>query len=126
MVRRALGQQIVVSINIDMSGVLRRSLWAASPASLTWDPSILTYSTDGGILGGFTGAINTGNAGYRNVLPSTEPNTTGATGNTVVFQITFDVAGSGTSALDLAYSAMAAADFLHEPAADPYRQRMVR
>ena len=36
-------------------------------------------------------------------------NTTGTTGNTVVFQITFDVVGSGTSALDLAYSAMAAA-----------------
>ena len=36
-------------------------------------------------------------------------NTTGATGNNTVFQITFNVVGTGTSALDLGYTAMAAA-----------------
>ena len=101
------GQQIVVSINIDMSGDSGAALGSFT-GSLTWDPNILTYNTNGGLLGGFTGAINTGNVG-TGTIAFNGANTTGTTGNTVVFQITFDVVGSGTSALDLAYSAMAAA-----------------
>ena len=102
-----IGGQIVVSINIDMSGDPGAALGSFT-GSLTWDPNILTYNTNGGLLGGFTGAINTGSVG-TGTIAFNGANTTGTTGNTVGFQITFNVVGSGTSALDLADSAMAAA-----------------
>ncbi len=104
-----VGDQITVTINIDMSGV-------ASPddalggftGSLDWDPAVLAYNTDSGILAGFTGNVVATDSGAGHITFN-GIKTTGTTGNTIILTITFDVAGPGTSALDLEYSAMAAA-----------------
>jgi hypothetical protein len=104
-----VGQQIVVSINVDMSN-------AAAPdnklggftGSLGWNPAVLSYSSHSGILAGFTGAVNTANVATGHIVFN-GANPTGTTGNVVVFQITLDAVGAGTSALNLEYSAMAAA-----------------
>ena len=105
----SVGQQIVVSINIDMSGASAPDNTLGSfTGSLAWNPAVLTYSSNSGLQAGFTGAINTGNVGSGSIAFN-GANTTGATGNNIVLTITFDVVGGGTSSLDLGYSAMAAA-----------------
>jgi hypothetical protein len=104
-----VGQQIVVSINIDMSGVAAPDNKLGSfTGSLDWDPAILTYSSNSGLLGGFTGAVNTVNVATGHIAFN-GANATGATGNVVVFQITFNAVGAGTSTLNLEYTAMATA-----------------
>jgi uncharacterized repeat protein (TIGR02543 family) len=103
------GQQVVVSINVDMSSsAAPDDLLGSFSGSLSWNPAVLSYNSNSGLLGGFTGAINTANTGSGQITFN-GANATGATGNTVVFQITFDAVALGTSALDLEYSAMAAA-----------------
>jgi hypothetical protein len=105
----ALGQQIVVSINVDMSN-------AAAPdyklggftGSLGWNPAVLSYSSHSGILAGFIGVVNTANVATGHI-EFNGVNPTGTNGNVVVFQITLDAVGAGSSALNLEYSAMAAA-----------------
>ena len=103
----SVGQQVVVSINIDMSGVAGTALGSFT-GSLAWNPAVLAYNSNSGIGAGFTGAINTGSVGSGSIAFN-GANTTGATGNNIVLTITFDVVGGGTSALDLGYSVMAAA-----------------
>jgi hypothetical protein len=105
----AVGQQIVASINVDMSGVSGSDNKLGSfTGSLAWNPAVLTYNSNSGLLAGFAGAINTANVG-AGTIAFNGANATGATGNNVVLQITFDVVGAGTSALNLEYTAMAAA-----------------
>ena len=105
----SIGQQIVVSINVNMAGSSApNNALGSFTGSLAWNPAILTYSSNSGLQAGFTGAINTASVGTGSIAFN-GANTTGATGNNVVLTITFDVVGGGTSALDLAYSAMAAA-----------------
>jgi uncharacterized repeat protein (TIGR02543 family) len=105
-----VGQQVVVSININMAGVAAPNNYLGSfTGSLAWNTAVLAYNTNSGILAGFTGAVNTANVGSGQITFN-GANASGATGNTVVFQITFDVVGPGTSALNLEYSAMAAAN----------------
>jgi uncharacterized repeat protein (TIGR01451 family)/uncharacterized repeat protein (TIGR02543 family) len=69
---------------------------------------VLTYNTNSGLQAGFTGAINTANVGTGSIAFN-GANATGATGNSIVLTLTFDVVAAGTSALNLEYSAMAAA-----------------
>ena len=105
----SIGQQIVVTINIDMSGASApNNALGSFTGSLAWNPAVLTYNTNSGLQAGFTGAINTGSVGTGSIAFN-GANTTGATGNIAVLTITFNVVGAGTSALDLGYSAMAAA-----------------
>jgi hypothetical protein len=105
----AVGQQVVVSINIDMSNTSAPDNQLGSfSGSLVWNPAVLTYTTHSGLLAGFTGAVNTANVGTGQISFN-GANATGATGNNVVFQITFDVLAVGTSPLNLEYSAMATA-----------------
>jgi uncharacterized repeat protein (TIGR01451 family)/uncharacterized repeat protein (TIGR02543 family) len=104
-----VGQQIVVSININMAGVASpNNALGSFTGSLNWNTAVLAYNSNSGILAGFTGAVNTANVGSGQIAFN-GANPSGTTGNVVVFQITFDVVGPGTSTLDLAYSAMAAA-----------------
>ena len=104
----SIGQQVVVSINIDMSGASApNNKLGGFTASLDWDPAILTYSSNSGLLASFTGAINTANVGTGH-LAFNGTNATGGTGDLLVFQITFSAVGPGTSALNLEYSVMAA------------------
>jgi hypothetical protein len=70
---------------------------------------VLHYSSNSGMLAPFTsGVVNTDSTDSGEITFN-GANATGATGNTNVLTVTFDVVGFGTSALDLAYSDMAAA-----------------
>jgi pectate disaccharide-lyase len=104
-----IGDSIVVTIAIDVSGVTAPDNALGSfTGTLGWDPAVLAYSSNSGIQAGFTGVVNTGSAGTGHIIfNGAKPS--GATGNNVVLTITFDVVGAGTSALDLGYSAMSAA-----------------
>ena len=104
-----IGDSIVVTIAIDVSGVAAPDNALGSfTGTLDWDPAVLAYSSNSGIQAGFTGVVNTGSAGTGHIVfNGAKPS--GATGNNTVLTITFDVVGAGTSALDLRYSAMSAA-----------------
>jgi uncharacterized repeat protein (TIGR02543 family) len=99
-----IGDTITVDINIDINGAALGSY----TGTLDWNPAILTYSSNSGVLGGFTGAVNTSQTGTGHIVFN-GANSSGTTGNTIVLTITFNVVGVGTSALDLEYSSMAAA-----------------
>jgi hypothetical protein len=103
-----IGQQIVVSINIDMSRVAAPDDRLGSlTASLNWDPAVLAYSSHSGILAGFTGAVNSSGAATGHIIFD-GANPSGATGDIIVLTIAFNALAAGTSALNLEYSAMAA------------------
>ena len=107
----SVGQQVVVTININMSGVSAPDNKLGSySGTLNWNTAVLGYdSYSGAPPTGFTGVVNTTSTGSGQITFN-GANAGGATGNTVAIQITFDVVAAGTSALDLAYSAMGAAD----------------
>jgi uncharacterized repeat protein (TIGR02543 family) len=105
-----VGEQITVSINIDVSGVSAPdNNLGGYTGTLNWDPAILSYQSHSGAPpAGFSGLVNTSNAATGQIAFN-GANTTGTPGNIIILNITFNVTGTGTSALDLAYSAMAAA-----------------
>jgi len=74
--------------------------------NLTWDPSILAYNSNSGVDPQlFTGFVNPlGDHLFFNGI-----NANGVQGSNVILTITFEVIGTGTSDLDLGYSAMSAA-----------------
>ena len=103
------GDTITVTINIDMTGVNPPDNYLGSfSATLDWNPAVLAYQANSGLLAGFSGVVNTTNVGTGSIFFN-GTNITGATGDLVVFQITFDVVGMGTSAINLGYTAIAAA-----------------
>ena len=105
----SIGQQIVVAISIDMSGVdAPDNKLGSFTGTLDWNPDVLAYNSHTGIGAGFTGVVNPANAATGRIVFN-GANASGATGNVTVLSITFDVVGEGTSALDLSYTAMAAA-----------------
>jgi hypothetical protein len=104
-----IGDQIAVAIHIDMSNVdpPDHALGSLS-ASLNWEPGVLAFNSCSGVLAGFTGVVNDTKVSSGRVTFN-GANALGATGEVTLLTITFDVVGSGTSVLDLEYSAMAAA-----------------
>jgi uncharacterized repeat protein (TIGR02543 family) len=105
----SIGQQIVVTISIDVSGVnLPDNALGSFTGSLDWNPSVLTYNSNSGLLAGFTGAVNVSQVSSGHIVFN-GANASGATGNVTILRITFDVVGTGSSDLNLEYSAMAAA-----------------
>jgi hypothetical protein len=105
----SIGQQIVVSINIDMSGVDPPDDKLGSfTGHLDWNPAVVAYNSNSAILAGFVGVVNTSSAGSGHMIFN-GAKVSGATGNTVVLTITFGVVGAGTSVLNLEYPSMAAA-----------------
>ncbi len=104
----SVGEQIVVTINIDMSGVNAPDNKLGSfTGTLAWDPAVLNYHSNSGSLAGFTGVVNATNVATGHITFN-GANATGATGNIIVLTVTFTAVGAGTSALDLGYSVMAA------------------
>jgi len=104
-----VGQQIVVAISINVSGVdAPDNKLGSFTGALEWNPAVLAYNSHTGIGAGFTGVVNPANAATGRIVFN-GANASGATGNVTVLSITFDVVGEGTSALDLSYTAMAAA-----------------
>jgi len=107
----AIGTQITVTVNIDMSGVTSTGddALGSYTGSLAWNPLVLAYdSYSGAPPSGFTGVVNVGNVG-TGAITFNGANASGATDNIVVLVVTFDVIGAGDAGLDLAFSAMAAA-----------------
>jgi hypothetical protein len=105
----SVGEQIVVTINVDMSGVNSPDNKLGSlTGSLDWNPAVLAYHSDSGMLAGFTGLVNTNSVAAGHIVFN-GANPGGATGNVIVLTITFDVVGAGTCVLDLGYTAMSAA-----------------
>jgi hypothetical protein len=105
----SIGEQIVVTINVDMSGVNAPDNKLGSfTGSLNWDTAVLAYNSNSGMLAGFTGVVNTGDVAAGHIVFN-GANPGGAMGNIIVLTITFDAVAGGTSALDLEYTAMAAA-----------------
>lgn len=103
-----IGQQVVVTIHIDMSNVAAPNDKLGSfTASLDWDPGVLAYNSNSGVLASFTGVVNAASAATGHIVFN-GANAAGAAGNIIVLTITFDVVGAGTSALNLEYSAMTA------------------
>ena len=103
-------ETITVDIQIDMTGMSAPdTLLGSFTASISWDPTVLSYVSNSGILSGFTGAINVNAAG--GIINFNGANASGVGSTFNVFQVTFDVIGTGgtSSILDLGYSAMAAA-----------------
>ncbi len=104
-----VGTTITAAISINVSGVNSPDNKLGSfTGSLDWDPAILGYASNGGLLAGFTGAINTATTSSGH-LAFNGANTSGATGNNIVLNVTFNVTGGGTSVLNLGVSAMSAA-----------------
>ena len=106
----AVGNQITVAIDVDVSGVNAPDNYLGSyTATLDWNPAVLDYHSNSGVPAGFTGVINEDDVSSGHLIFN-GANASGASGNTTVLNVTFDVIGSGTSALDLEFSAMAAAN----------------
>ena len=105
-----VGSTITATIIIDMTAVNAPDNYLGSfSGTLNWSTSVLTYSAHSGLLPeDFAGYINTTNTG-SGTITFNGANPQGATGNITIITIDFIVAGVGTSALDLNYTAMAAA-----------------
>ncbi len=104
------GETLSVDIQIDMSSMSPPdSLLGSFTATLSWDPAVLSYLSDSGILSGFLGNVNVdtvaGTASFNGV------NVNGVGGIFSVLQIEFTVTGNtgDLSPLNLSYSALLAA-----------------
>ncbi len=105
----SVGNQIVVTISIDFSGVNSPDDKLGSfTGSLDWNTAVLSYNSNSGILAGFTGSVNTTSSSLGHIVFN-GANASRVAGNVTVLTITFDVVGTGISVLNLEYSAMAAA-----------------
>lgn len=95
-------------IKIDMRGSSYRL--GSFTGILTWDPTLLHYSENSGILSGFLGIVNEVNVGdgiltFNGILPS------GADGIVDILTVNFDIVGSvgDMGALSLEFSTMTSA-----------------
>ncbi len=105
----AAGEQIVVSIDMDMTGVAAPDDALGSLAgSLSWNPAVLDYVSDSGLLAGFSSDITVDEVAGRITFEGSHP--TGVPGSGTALTVTFDVLATGTSPLDLEYSALVAAN----------------
>lgn len=105
-----VGDQVTVTVSIDMSAVnAPNNSLGSYTAAMLWNPSVLTYASHTGAPPtGFTGVVNTSNAA-TGTINFNGANASGATGVTVAIAVTFNVIGGGNAALDLNFTALAAA-----------------
>ena len=90
-----VGQTITVPIVINMSGVSAPDNALGSfTSALAWNTAVLSYSSNTGIGAGFTGNVNTANAGSGSIAFN-GANTGGTTGSFTVVTFTFTVVASG-------------------------------
>jgi hypothetical protein len=100
-----VGESITVTIHIDMTGMdAPDDLLGSFTSSLSWNPAILSYVSNSGLLEGFTGAINPGSG----LIQFNAAKASGVGGSFDVFTVTFNVIGAGDAALNLGFTAMAA------------------
>lgn len=101
-----VGSQITATIYVDMTGVSAPdNVLGSFTGSMPLDTDILTYVSNSGLSGVFSGgAVNPGTG----IITFSSASATGASGNISLLTVTFDVTGEGTGALDLSFTAMAA------------------
>jgi len=100
------GDMITISIEIDMSA--STELLGSFTGSINWNPTFLTYKSNSGVKGGFTGTINDMGAVASGQFFFNGANAAGVGGAVSVLEIEFEV-GAGAAMIDLDFSAMAAA-----------------
>lgn len=103
----SISQTITIMVNIDMSSSGGQSLGSYT-GSLAWNPAVLAYTGyTGAPPTGFTGMVNTAST-VSGLITFNGASVSGATGNTIVLLVTFNVIGGGNAALNLDFSSMAA------------------
>ncbi len=100
------GETVTVAIRMDMSN--SDDMLGSFTGSLSWDTAVLSYNSNSGLLGGFTGTVDVANAATGNV----GFNGTHASGASAAFDVLtldFTVIGNvgNSTLLDLAFSALA-------------------
>lgn len=102
------GDTLSVSVRVDMSGMsLPYQLLGSFTGMLTWDPVVLQYTGNSGILQGFSGVVDDTNAS-EGVLLFNGAKATGQEGAFDIVKINFAAAGEEESStpLDLEYIGM--------------------
>ena len=105
------GDTLSAGIRVDMSGMAAPDhLLGSFTGMLTWDPAVLQYSGNSGVLQGFSGVVDDGNAS-AGVLLFNGANAAGQGGAFDVLKINFTAAGEEGSStiIDLEYIGMLAA-----------------
>lgn len=106
------GENLLVRIHFDMTGMNPPDHNLGSfTGNLTWNPAVLQYVSNSGILSGFTGFVNDLNAANGTIIFN-GAKALGQAGTFVVLELTFTAANVATTAsttIDLNYTAMAAA-----------------
>jgi hypothetical protein len=97
-----VGQTVAVTMQIDAGDVALGSF----SGNLVYDPTLLRYESNSGILGGFTGLVN---ATVPGVIRFNGVNVQGKSGRYDVLKVTFAALKPGAAKLDLSYTAMMAA-----------------
>lgn len=104
------GGSFASDIRIDMSNMAQPNENLGSfTATLTWDPAMLSYTGNSGILSGFTGVVNVD--APNGTMTFNGANAFGATGVVDILGVNFDAVGAigSNTCLTLQFSAMAAA-----------------
>ncbi len=102
----AVTTTFTVPIVIDMSATSHKL--GSFTGTLTFNPAVISYTSDTGITAPFTGLVNTSSAGSGSITFN-GAYAVGGTGSMTVLTLTFTAMAAGTSPLNLEFSAMAAA-----------------
>ncbi len=105
------GGAFIAGVEVDMTNMpAPDALLGSFTATLTWDPACISYTGNSGILSGFTGFVNDGNAG-NGVLVFNGAKATGQGGVVDILNVNFQAIGpvGSNCCLNLQFSAMAAA-----------------
>ncbi len=106
------GETLVVRIHFDMTGVNPPDENLGSfTGNLAWNPAVLQYESNSGILAGFTGFVNDLNAANGTIIFN-GAKALGQAGAFEVLELTFtaaNITATASTAIDLNYTAMAAA-----------------
>ncbi len=105
------GDTLSAAIRVDMSGMAAPDhLLGSFTGTLTWDPAVLQYYGNSGVLQGFTGMVDDGNAS-AGVLIFNGAKAAGQGGAFDILEIHFTAAGEegSSTSIDLEYIGMLAA-----------------
>lgn len=105
------GDTLSAGIRVDMSGMAAPNhLLGSFTGTLTWDPAVLQYYGNSGVLQGFTGMVDDGNAS-AGVLIFNGAKAAGQGGAFDILKIHFTAAGEegSSTSIDLEYIGMLAA-----------------
>jgi len=102
------GDTVTVNLQFDMTTM--DHLLGNFTGRLEWEPRVLTYSGNSGLLNGFTGFVNS-NEVSSGIIRFNGANALGAAGKFAVLKLNFKITGAvnAESELNLSYSAISSA-----------------